>query len=377
VAAFIAVTVGCELIGFLLASLGGDTLLAALANWVSVFSLGVTQWLVLRRYVPWAQWWALATIAGQGALYTAAFNFLYGQGAAAFGWDLPAGFLFSTLGAQFLAALLLYPTLGGRVPRAWLWLVVVPAAAALGSLIAGMLVPVGPGQAPSFVALIVRTIVRVTPMAVAAAVTLAWMCRAWLDRPAVAPPPRAYSRVEFLIAWCAVPVTAWALLAVLDGSTGRSPRLGLVFLPALFVAVLAAGELWVLAGTSVDFRRWRLVTLVGVGAVVLLTLPVPLLANVLYIAVLVTRAGALGLIPALAQVFAFRTPTRATVWMVAAVVGWSVGYWMPTLVSNIVGPASAYRSSTLSDPAIFGLVAGLLPGLALLPELGSREPRKA
>jgi hypothetical protein len=76
VAAFIAVTVGCELIGFLLASLGGDTLLAALANWVSVFSLGVTQWLVLRRYVPWAQWWALATIAGQGALYTAAFNFL-------------------------------------------------------------------------------------------------------------------------------------------------------------------------------------------------------------------------------------------------------------------------------------------------------------
>lgn len=372
VAAFVAVSVGSELLGTLLAIALQATMLGALANWASVISLGVTQWLVLRRYVPWAQWWALATIAGQGPLHSAVFNVLYRQGAAAFGWDTQVGFAATTLAAQLLAALLLYPTLRGRVRRPWLWLVVVPVAAGVSMAIAGVFTPIRLSQSPSSLAVIVRTILRATPPAVVAAAALAWMARAWLDRPATAPQSRPYSRVEFLIAWCAVTMTAWALLAVLDGSLGRSPRLGLVVLPVIFVSMLAAGELWVLAGTAVNFQRWRLLTLLGVGLVVAIALPVPLLANVLYIAVLVTRAGGLGLIPALAQSFAFSRPARGAVWLVAAVVGWTTGYWLPTLVSNTAGPGNAWRYATFSEPALFGLVAGLLTGVALLSEAAPR-----
>lgn len=332
---------------------------------VTALAGAVSQWFVLRRYVPWAQWWAPATLLGQNLL-TSSLATLVFRGVFAVSDSREVAQ--QTVNAAFGLALALaqYPTLHRRVARAWLWLVALPLAYLLSALVTVMAFPNMTGVESGF-SLIARTTTRYAVLAIVEGATLAWLLRPWLERD---PPPvsRAFTRLEFLIAWCAVPAATFAIVSAASTSTSSGrPMETLYLLTLLFVALLAAGQLWVLAGTGVDQRRWGAVTLLGSLVFLLLNFLTNMAAGIFYMVVLMTRAGGIGLVPALAQTFAVRT-TRV-LWVIAALIGWTAGYWIPMLVHTVVGPANSYRYAAYSEPVVVGLIAGLLTGLALLPEV--------
>lgn len=202
--------------------------------------IAVSQWLVLRRYVSWAQWWAHATMFGDFAASTLVsqlmnFNVVPSE-------RTNRVQVFVTLVTGLGAALAQFPTLYGRVKDAWLWLVACGAAQPLAYVLLEVVFPGGPNPEWGNYTIVYSAAFNVaTIMAQAAALT--WMLQEELEG---APPRRTrHTPLEFLIAWCVVPITVFKMVQAFQYSSGIS-----MFRLAMMVGLVAGGQWWVLSNVA-------------------------------------------------------------------------------------------------------------------------------
>ena len=328
--------------------------------WLPPIAAGVAQWLVLRRYVPWAEWWALATMAGDAFSKIVPLNTVINVAHDAAGWESQTTLTVVAVVTAVLTAIFQLPTLAGRVKRSPLWLFAPPMAYEFARLATPLMAPLRP-RGPGMMSVLVFVANRTLAEAIVLGIALAWLCRPWLNEEP-SPPARPHSRLEFLIAWMVVP--AIALDAAFTGLRGL-----LLILPLAFLLVLAAGQLWVIAGTGLDLSRWRLMTLstaIGFGA--LSTFDNPFSYLYVYQYGIHSGGTALGLLTAIGQLFALKGWTSRIAWLPVSLIAWASGLWIPQLVHSLAGPAESWRYPVSNQ--LLGILAGLLTGLVLLVEPG-------
>ena len=226
--------------------------------WQSVAYSGaaaVAQWLVLRRYVAWAQWWALATLLGEFTIATAVTE-LMNLAVIPTDGEARSQIIF-TLASGLGVALAQFPTLYGRVADAWLWI----AAAAFARFIVFAMWNVVLASRTDIeieLMLLGSIAIQTAITATVQAVTLGWLLRKPL-----ATMPTGPTRLEFVIAWAAVPIIAYEIARVAE--LAFFVRGGLSI---LFAALFAGGQAWVVSSIAVDQSRWRLVAAVCAIAIV-------------------------------------------------------------------------------------------------------------
>ena len=301
---------------FLIASIAAAVSVAAISAYVTpewtigsffwramamIVVVALAQWLVLRRYVPWAQWWAHATVFGDfatSALVSLLMNMTVIPGVRTDRTQVVVMLIFGLGGA--LAQL---PILYGRVKDAWLWLVACGASQPLAYVLLQVVFPAGPGSETPTNATIAYSAAFSALTVTAQAAALTWLMREELEG---APPRRlGHTSLEFLIAWCVVPITVYKIAQALQFSTGGS---ALRF--PMLVLLLGAGYVWVLSGVA-----------------------------------------------------GMATIKRRLIWAMAAAIVWTVGY--------------SAQYNAYNGPVIFGLIAGLIPGVVLVSQNRSTQPAVA
>ena len=339
------------------------------AGWVPVIYIveAIAQWLVLRRYVPWAQWWAPATLLGELCFPSAVATPVFRTAMALSGSQVFSQSIVTSVAMMAVAAAQ-YPTLRGRVDRAFAWLLAAP----IGALLFEMLVitVLSPATGLTMQSAMQYAPLRGLMTAIAQAAVLTWLLRPYFVE-TVKPAPRPFTPLEFLIAWSAAPAFAYGVLANADSAGRGRPDVALMVLPVLFISVLAAVQLWVLASAPVDQGRWRTATIASsiLFAVINLAFGIPVLGYLVYMIIVLSRGGGIGLGPALGQTFAMTTAAGRTAWLAASIVGWTAGWWIPNGIHALVGGGNSYRYEAWSSPSTLGIIVGIVTGFALLTEL--------